>query len=87
MGRYRLEIKKSAIKEIERLPRKDMKAVLERIESLSDNPRPHDCKKLSAQEKYRVRCGNYRILYSIEDDILIVFVVKVGHRKDVYRGN
>jgi len=87
MGRYRLEIKKSAVKEIERLPRKDMKAVLERIESLSDNPRPHDCKKLSAQEKYRVRCGNYRILYSIEDDILIVFVVKVGHRKDVYRGN
>lgn len=87
MGRYRLEIKKSAVKEIERLPRKDMKAVLERIESLSDNPRPHDCKKLSAQEKYRVRCGNYRILYSIEDDILIVFVVKVWHRKDVYRGN
>ena len=87
MGRYRLEIKKSAVKEIERLPRKDMKAVLERIETLSDNPRPHDCKKLSAQEKYRVRCGNYRILYSIEDDILIVFVVKVGHRKDVYRGN
>ena len=87
MGRYRLEIKKSAVKEIERLPRKDMKAVLDKIESLSDNPRPHDCKKLSAQEKYRVRCGNYRILYSIEDDILIVFVVKVGHRKDVYRGN
>lgn len=87
MGRYKLEIKKSAAKEIERLPSKDMKAVLEKIESLSDNPRPHDCKKLSAQEKYRVRCGSYRILYSIEDNILIVFVVKVGHRKDVYRGN
>lgn len=87
MERYRVEIKKSAVKEIERLPRKDMKAVLEKIESLFDNPRPHDCKKLSAQEKYRVRCGNYRILYSIEDDILTVFVVKVGHRKDVYRGN
>lgn len=87
MGRYRVEIKKSAAKEIERLPRKDMKAVLDKIETLSENPRPHDCKKLSAQEKYRVRCGDYRILYSIEDDILIVFVVKVGHRKDVYRGN
>jgi len=87
MGRYRAEIKKSAVKEIERLPRKDMKAVLERIEALSENPRPHDCKKLSAQEKYRIRCGNYRILYSIADDILIVFVVKVGHRKDIYRGN
>ncbi len=87
MGRYRVEIKKSAVKEIEHLPNKDMKAVLERIESLSENPRPHDCKKLSAQEKYRARCGDYRILYSIEDDILIVFVVKVGHRKDVYRVN
>ncbi len=85
MGRYRVEIKKSAAKEIEHLPHKDIKVVLERIESLSENPRPHDCKKLSAQEKYRVRCGNYRILYSIKDDILIVFVVKVGHRKDVYR--
>lgn len=87
MGKYRVEIKKSAVKEIEHLPRRDIKAVLEKIESLSDNPRPHDCKKLSTQEKYRVRCGNYRILYSIEDDILIVFVVKVGHRKNVYRGN
>lgn len=87
MGRYKVAIKKSAAKEIERLPRKDMKAVLERVESLSENPRPRDCKKLSSQEKYRIRCGNYRILYAIEDDILIVFVVKVGHRRDVYRGS
>lgn len=86
MEKYRLEIKKSAVKEIEHLPRKDMKVVIEKIESLSYNPRPHDCKKLSAQDKYRVRCGNYRILYSIEDNILTVFVVKVGHRRDVYRG-
>lgn len=64
-----------------------MKAVLYKIEALSENPRPHDCKKLSSQEKYRIRCGNFRILYSIENDILTVFVVKVGHRKDVYRGN
>ena len=87
MGKYRVEIKKSAVKEIEHLPRKDMKVVLYKIEALSENPRPCDCKKLSSQEKYRIRCGNYRILYSIEDDILTVFVVKVGHRKDVYRGN
>ncbi len=87
MERYKVEIKKSAVKEIERLPKKDIKPVLEKIGALSENPRPHDCKKLSAQEKYRIRCGSYRILYSIEDDILIVYVVKVGHRKDVYRGN
>ena len=85
MGKYRVEIKKSAAKEIGRLPRKDITAVLERITALSDDPRPADCKKLSADEKYRIRCGDYRILYLIEDEVLIVFVVKVGHRKDVYR--
>ena len=85
MEKYRVEIKKSAVKEIEHLPRRDIKAVLDKISSLAENPRPHDCKKLSGQEKYRVRCGDYRILYSIEDDILIVYVVNVGHRKDVYR--
>ncbi|PIY83815.1 MAG: type II toxin-antitoxin system mRNA interferase toxin, RelE/StbE family [Candidatus Omnitrophica bacterium CG_4_10_14_0_8_um_filter_44_12] len=85
MGKYRIEIKKSAAKEIEQLSRKDMKAVIGTIGSLSDNPRPHGSKKLSGQEKYRIRCGNYRILYAIEDNVLIVYVVKVGHRKDVYR--
>ena len=86
MGRYSIEIKRSAVKEIERLPRHDIKAVLDAIASLAENPRPHGSKKLSGQEKYRLRCGNYRILYSIEDDVLTVFIVKVGHRKDVYRG-
>ena len=85
MGKYRIEIKKSAVKEINSLPCRDLRSILDKIAALSDNPRPHDCKKLSAQEKYRVRCGDYRILYSIEDAILIVYVVKVGHRKDVHR--
>lgn len=86
MGKYRIEIKKSAVKEIEHLPRRDMKAVLDEIASLAENPRPQGSQKLSGQDKYRIRCGDYRILYSIEDDVLIVFIVKVGHRKDVYRG-
>ena len=86
MGKYKIDIKKSAVKEIEHLPRRDMQDVLDKITSLTKNPRPHDGKKLSGQEKYRVRCGDYRILYSIEDDILVVYVVKVGHRKNVYRG-
>ena len=85
MAKYRVEIKKSALKEIERLPQKEIKVVLEKISALSENPRPHDCKKLSGEEKYRIRVGYYRILYLIEDDVLIVYVVKVGHRKDVYR--
>lgn len=85
MGKYKVEIKKSAVKEIESLPKKDLKVVLDKISFLSENPRPHDCKKLSGQEKYRIRCGNYRILYAIEDAVLVVYVVKVGHRKDIYR--
>ena len=62
-----------------------MKKVLKIIERLAGNPRPVNCVKLSGDEKYRLRSGNYRILYSVEDDVLIVIVVKVGHRKDVYR--
>ncbi len=85
MAKYKVEIKRSAVKEIERLPRKEIRIVLDKIKALADDPRPSDCKKLSGQEKYRVRCGNYRILYLIEDAILIVYIVKVGHRKDVYR--
>ena len=85
MGKYSVEIKKSAAKEIHKLPSKEIKKVLAKIELLSENPRPQDCVKLSGEEKYRIRCGDYRILYTIEDNVLIVYVVKVGHRKDVYK--
>jgi mRNA interferase RelE/StbE len=85
MARYKIEIKRSAVKEIERLPRKDIQFIMARISRLADEPRPPDSCKLCGQEKYRVRCGRYRILYAIEDDVLCVIVVKVGHRKDVYR--
>ena len=85
MEKYRVEIKRSAAKEIEKLPKHDLKMVLDKIASLADNPPPHHFKKLSAQEKYRVRCGDYRILYAIQDQILLVYIVKVGQRKDVYR--
>jgi len=84
MGRYKIEIKRSAVKEIENLPGKEIRAVLDKISSLADNPRPYNCQKLSGREQYRVRCGNYRILYSIIDESLIVYVVKAGHRKNVY---
>jgi len=85
MAKYRIEIKKSAVKEIKQLPAPDLKRVLIRIEELAEQPRPNDCQKLSHQEKYRVRVGDYRILYTIEDGVLLVLVVKIGHRKDVYR--
>ena len=85
MAKYRIKIKSSAVKELEKIPKKDLKRLTKRILSLSDNPRPRGCEKLSAQEKYRLRQGNYRIIYSIEDEILIVYVVKIGHRKEVYK--
>ncbi len=86
MARYRLLIKPPAVKEIEAIPlKRDRRRVMERISELAENPRPFSCEKISGQDKYRVRQGRYRILYAIEDQGLIVQVVKVGHRKDVYR--
>jgi mRNA interferase RelE/StbE len=85
MGKYRIEIKKSAIKELHSIPKNDLQKIVAKIKSLSDDPRPPGCIKLSDSERYRIRQGNYRILYSIEDEILTVYVVKIGHRKEVYR--
>ena len=84
MENYSIEIKKSAAKEIEKLPKTVLKRILNKIQSLSTEPRPSGCKKLTADEKYRLRVGDYRILYSIEDDKVLVYIVKVGHRKKVY---
>jgi len=79
-------IKPSANKEIEAVgQKKDRQRIVLRIRSLGDNPRPFGCEKLSGLERYRVREGSYRIVYSIDDKNLLVDVVKVGHRKDVYR--
>lgn len=85
MGRYRIEIKKSAVKEINAIQKKDLKKLIIKIRSLSVDPRPKRCVKLSGQEWYRIRQGDYRILYSIEDELLVVYIVKISHRKDVYR--
>lgn len=86
MAKYRVLIKPSAVKEIEAIPlKKDRRRTVDRISKLAENPRPPGCEKLSGQDKYRVRQGRYRIVYSIEDQDLVVYVVKVGHRKDVYR--
>ena len=85
MARYRIELKKSAGKELAQIPKKDLRRVTEKIAALADNPRPKGCEKLSGQDKYRIRQGNYRILYSIEDDVLVVCVVKIAHRKESYR--
>lgn len=86
MAQYRLLIKASAAKELKAITsKKERQRVVKRIQSLETNPRPRGSQKLSARERYRIRQGQYRIVYAIEDDVLVVYVVKIGHRKDVYR--
>lgn len=85
MESYKIVIKKSATKEIERIEKKDRIRIIEKIRTLALDPHPTGCKKLSGQEKYRIRQGNYRILYQVIDTKLIVNAVKVGHRRDVYK--
>jgi len=86
VGRSRLLIKPLAVKDIEAIPLKsERQRVVERISKLAEDPRPFGSEKISGQDKCRVRQGRYRILYAIKDQDLIVQVVKVSHRKDVYR--
>ncbi len=85
MAEYKVYFKKSVEKDLRAIPKKDLKNILQRIATLARNPRPAGHEKLTGQERYRVRQGRYRIVYSIQDEMLTVWIVKVGHRKDVYR--
>ena len=83
---YRIEIKRSAAKEIEAIGRlRDRQRVVARIMRLAEDPRPPGCTKLTGKEAYRIRQGDYRIVYTIADDVLVVEVIRVGHRREVYR--
>jgi len=86
MGRYKLVFKKSVAKDLRDISKKDVARILKCFGALFEDPRASGCEKLSGQERYRVRPGVYRIVYEIKDDMLIVVVVKIGHRRDVYRG-
>ena len=85
MAAYNILFRDSVRKDLEAIPKGDLQRIIERIGRLADDPRPVGSEKLSGQEKYRVRQGNYRIVYSIQDTKLTVWVVKVGHRRKVYR--
>ena len=85
MAAYKIYFKKSVGKDFSGIPKKDLKKILNRIERLAEDPRPPGCEKMTGQQRYRLRQGRYRILYSIQDDELTVWVVKIGHRKDIYR--
>ncbi len=85
MGKYRIAFRKSVARDMRRIPNPDLGGILTAIDSLSENPPPAGSEKLSGQERYRVRKGDYRVIYEIKDEELQIVVVKVGHRKDVYR--
>lgn len=86
MANYSIEVSSTAEKQLRKLSQKDQISVLKRIQELSSEPRPNRSRKLRGQDNiYRVRVGNYRILYSIENKLLIIIILKVGHRRDVYR--
>jgi mRNA interferase RelE/StbE len=85
MAEYEIYFKASVEKDFRAIPKKDLRKIISRIDALSKDPRPPGHEKLTGQERYRVRQGLYRIIYSIQDKELTIWVVKVGHRKDVYR--
>lgn len=86
---YKIEIRPRALRELAALPERDRQRVSARIDALANNPRPMGAQKLArigAGDLYRIRAGDYRVIYRIQDRIVTVTVVKVGHRRDVYRG-
>lgn len=85
MAGYRVFFRRSVEKDLAGIPKGDVKRILKRIRDLARDPRPPGCEKLTDQERYRLRQGRYRIVYGIQDKELTVWVIKVAHRKDVYR--
>jgi mRNA interferase RelE/StbE len=84
MAEFEIFFKESVWKDVRKIPKRDLRNILEWIKSLSTNPRPPGCEKLTGQDRYRLRQGRYCIVYSIQDKDLIVWVIKIAHRKDVY---
>jgi mRNA interferase RelE/StbE len=85
MASYEIRFHKSVAKDLKPIPKRDVQRIMKAIDSLARDPRPLQSKKLSGAEKYRLRCGVYRVLYEIEDQVLVVCIVKIAHRKDAYR--
>ena len=86
MANYKIEIIASAEKSLKKIPKKDILKIVEAIQILSITPFPEGCRKLKGEEDvYRVRQGNYRIIYEVIEKKLIVLVLKIGHRKDIYK--
>ncbi len=85
MDAYKIYFRELVEKDLRAIPTRDLRKILLRIEALATDPRPSGCEKLTGQGRYRIRQGRYRIVYSVQDNEHTIWVVKVGHRKDVYR--
>lgn len=86
MGSYRIEFTRSAEKDFRKIDRSKVAAIYREIERLETDPRPHGVKKLAGADRtYRIRIGDYRVVYEVEDEVLVVLVIRIAHRKDVYR--
>ncbi len=85
--KYKLLFNKRYLKDLEKIPKKDREHIKESFSMLADDPRPNGCKKLKGYKRayYRIRSGDYRIVYTIEDDVLLVLAIGVGHRKSIYQ--
>lgn len=82
---YRVEISRRAAKAVSGVDKAARRRILAAIEALAGNPRPAGCKKLAGQESWRIRVGDYRIVYEIHDRVLLILVVDIGHRREIYR--
>lgn len=85
MASYSLGVRKSAVKEIAALPKKECRAVTEKMQALAHDPRPRGAEKLSGDKKYRFRHGDYRVVYEVDDAGKRIVMVRVAHRREVYR--
>ena len=82
---YEIEILRSAQKQLSKIQRDEQQRIIKGIRKLSENPRPKGCKKLTARPAWRIRIGNYRVLYEIHDNRLLILVIDIGHRREIYR--
>jgi len=83
---HRIEWRPAAVKVVESLPRDVARRIYRRVEDLADDPRPNGSEKLAGgEDEYRVRVGAYRVIYSVHDAVLLVLVLRIGHRREVYR--
>ena len=85
MGSYSLFLKKSAERDLRKIPQADLQRITQRIKDLASIPRPSGSEKLAGQGSYRIRQGDYRVVYTVDDDHRLIEIIKIGHRREVYR--